>query len=102
MCGNSNSNCSVEFHDNKFDDSQRKSVKAIACIKGNIEVTLEGKTLWDEFYRRGTEMIVNRAGRYTFLIPLLLLCIVYSMPLSMQCALLIESLSKHTAFILVS
>ena len=29
----------------------------------NIEVTLDGKELWDEFYRRGTEMIVNRAGR---------------------------------------
>ena len=30
---------------------------------GNIEVTLEGKNMWDEFYCRGTEMIVNRAGR---------------------------------------
>lgn len=30
----------------------------------NTEVTLDGKELWDEFYRRGTEMIVNRAGRY--------------------------------------
>ena len=29
----------------------------------NIEVTLDGKELWDEFYRRGTEMIVNRSGR---------------------------------------
>ena len=35
---------------------------ATACHKG-IEVTLEGKPLWDEFCRRGTEMIVNRAGR---------------------------------------
>ena len=34
------------------------------CIKHpHIEVTLDGKELWDEFYRRGTEMIVNRAGR---------------------------------------
>ena len=30
----------------------------------NIEVTLDGKELWDEFYRRGTEMIVTRSGRY--------------------------------------
>lgn len=29
----------------------------------HIEVTLDGKDLWDDFYRRGTEMIVNRAGR---------------------------------------
>ena len=33
-----------------------------------IEITLEGKNLWDEFCRRGTEMIVNRSGRYTPLI----------------------------------
>ena len=31
---------------------------------GNVEVTLEGKTLWEDFYHRGTEMIVNRAGRW--------------------------------------
>ena len=29
----------------------------------HIEVTLENKELWDAFYRKGTEMIVNRAGR---------------------------------------
>lgn len=29
----------------------------------HVEVTLDGKELWDEFFRRGTEMIVNRAGR---------------------------------------
>ena len=28
-----------------------------------IIVTLEGRELWDEFFKRGTEMIVNRAGR---------------------------------------
>lgn len=33
-----------------------------------IEITLEGKNLWDEFCRRGTEMIVNRSGRYTLMI----------------------------------
>ena len=32
-----------------------------------IEITLEGKNLWDEFCRRGTEMIVNRSGRYTLI-----------------------------------
>ncbi|XP_019851875.1 PREDICTED: T-box protein 2-like isoform X2 [Amphimedon queenslandica] len=32
----------------------------------HIEVTLDGKELWDEFFRRGTEMIVNRAGRRMF------------------------------------
>ena len=32
-----------------------------------IEITLEGKNLWDEFCRRGTEMIVNRSGRYGYL-----------------------------------
>lgn len=35
-----------------------------SCQKGSmVEVCLEGKSLWDEFCRRGTEMIVNRAGR---------------------------------------
>eukprot|EP00731_Ephydatia_muelleri_P020592 Em0013g319a len=29
-------------------------------------VSLDGKSLWEEFYRRGTEMIVNRAGRRMF------------------------------------
>ena len=28
-----------------------------------VEVSLDGRELWDEFYSRGTEMIVNRAGR---------------------------------------
>ena len=28
-----------------------------------ISVTVEGQDLWEEFYKRGTEMIVNRAGR---------------------------------------
>ena len=31
--------------------------------RSRIEVSLDGKSLWEEFYRRGTEMIVNRAGR---------------------------------------
>ena len=30
-------------------------------------MSLDGKSLWDEFCRRGTEMIVNRAGRLAFL-----------------------------------
>lgn len=29
-----------------------------------IVVSLEHKSLWQEFFCRGTEMIVNRAGRY--------------------------------------
>lgn len=29
-----------------------------------ISVTLDGKQLWDDFFLVGTEMIVNRAGRY--------------------------------------
>lgn len=40
----------------------RKKSKGVSN-HGSIEVTLEGKSLWDEFYCRGTEMIVNRAGR---------------------------------------
>ena len=32
-------------------------------LSSAIEITLEGKNLWDEFCRRGTEMIVNRSGR---------------------------------------
>ena len=30
----------------------------------NIEITIDNKELWDQFYHRGTEMIVNRAGRW--------------------------------------
>ena len=34
------------------------------CMKHpNIEITLDGKELWDQFYQKGTEMIVNRSGR---------------------------------------
>ena len=40
---------------------------------GNVEVTLEGKTLWDEFYCRGTEMIVNRSGRCVVIMELQIL-----------------------------
>ena len=32
-----------------------------------IVVNLEHRSLWQEFFCRGTEMIVNRAGRYTIL-----------------------------------
>ena len=36
----------------------------VSCLhKANVEVSLEGKSLWEEFCRRGTEMIVNRSGR---------------------------------------
>lgn len=59
--GNSNNNNSIE--EIQASKSDKKRSLAVACHRGNIEVTLEGKTLWDEFYRRGTEMIVNRAGR---------------------------------------
>ena len=37
----------------------------------NARVELEMKTLWDEFYQLGTEMIVTKAGR---LVLLLFLC----------------------------
>ena len=42
-------------------EAPRKRAKVMK--HGQIEVMLEGKNLWDEFYRRGTEMIVNRLGR---------------------------------------
>ena len=46
--------------------SAEPSKKRNKFVKPNcpIEITLEGKNLWDEFCRRGTEMIVNRSGRY--------------------------------------
>lgn len=28
-----------------------------------VDISLDGCELWEEFYKRGTEMIVNRAGR---------------------------------------
>ena len=31
--------------------------------ESGIGITVEGQELWEEFYKRGTEMIVNRAGR---------------------------------------
>lgn len=33
------------------------------AANSGISVTVEGQDLWEEFYKRGTEMIVNRAGR---------------------------------------
>lgn len=30
----------------------------------NIKMVLESKSLWDEFDKLGTEMIVTRSGRY--------------------------------------
>lgn len=78
--GNFNNNCnSGKIHTSKssqFDDPPRKRFKiATGCPKGNIEVTLEGKTLWDEFCHRGTEMIVNRAGRYGYSCDYLCICL---------------------------
>lgn len=43
-------------------EERRKCMKA-NNTRSRIEVSLDGKSLWEEFYRRGTEMIVNRAGR---------------------------------------
>lgn len=40
-----------------------KKRSKIVKLNNAIEITLEGKNLWDEFCRRGTEMIVNRSGR---------------------------------------
>ena len=37
-------------------------VKKLCDRHSNIEVTLDRKELWDEFYRKGTEMIVTRSG----------------------------------------
>lgn len=60
--GNSNNNSNIEaFQASKSD--KKKFTKTSIAVACHIEVTLEGKTLWDEFYCRGTEMIVNRAGR---------------------------------------
>lgn len=33
------------------------------AANSGISVTVDGQDLWEEFYKRGTEMIVNRAGR---------------------------------------
>ncbi len=67
---NNNSNSDgvhkTESESESIRDCPRKRLRtssATSCHKGSIEVTLEGKQLWDEFCRRGTEMIVNRAGR---------------------------------------
>lgn len=62
---NSNAESVITGESSPQDDLPRKKLRVAAISqKGNIEATLEGKTLWDEFCRRGTEMIVNRAGRY--------------------------------------
>ena len=39
------------------------TVNKLCDRHSNIEVTLDGKELWDEFYRRGTEMLVTPSGR---------------------------------------
>lgn len=64
--GNYNNNSNRESREISPRVSVSKKMRAAptAGHKGNIEATLEGKSLWDEFCQRGTEMIVNRAGRY--------------------------------------
>ena len=62
---NTNSNSNKE----EFTGAKCSRICMYHVQKGNIDVALEGKALWDEFFHRGTEMIVNRAGR----LPLLLL-----------------------------
>jgi hypothetical protein len=42
------------------------SITRLCSRHPHIEVTLDSKELWDEFHKRGTEMIVNRAGRRMF------------------------------------
>ena len=44
-------------------DQFHENATAPPSQNGNIEASLEAKSLWDEFYHTGTEMIVNRAGR---------------------------------------
>ncbi len=58
---NSNTNRATNescCHGQPIDYSPGTSRKA-----SSIDVVLDGKSLWDEFCRRGTEMIVNRSGR---------------------------------------
>lgn len=69
QCNSNNNSNAEESLENGADLLECELVKkrsreaSTSCHKGNIEVSLEGKSLWDEFYHRGTEMIVNRAGR---------------------------------------
>ena len=69
FCSNFNNNSNTEnvtSRESSTQDPPKKKLRIAATTshRGNIEVTLEGKSLWDEFCHRGTEMIVNRAGRY--------------------------------------
>lgn len=33
-------------------------------LDDNPEVTLDSQTLWSEFHKRGTEMVITKSGRY--------------------------------------
>ena len=67
-CNSNNNSNAGEFHNRStpVSDNPRKKFKpstSVVCNKSCTEVVLEGKALWNEFCHRGTEMIVNRAGR---------------------------------------
>lgn len=34
------------------------------ALGDNPRVTLDSQSLWSEFYRRGTEMVITKSGRY--------------------------------------
>lgn len=35
-------------------------------LDDNPEVTLDSQTLWSEFHKRGTEMVITKSGRYVW------------------------------------
>ncbi|KAL8169434.1 UNVERIFIED_CONTAM: hypothetical protein K2H54_049141 [Gekko kuhli] len=47
-------------------NSKVKTCLPVNCTSGGITVTLDNYTMWNEFYRRNTEMILTKQGRRMF------------------------------------
>lgn len=41
-----------------------KTVEPEEALGDNPRVTLDSQSLWSEFYKRGTEMVITKSGRY--------------------------------------
>jgi hypothetical protein len=53
-------------NNNNYNSSQIKDEKPLHPKLGSVKVSIESKSLWDEFDQLGTEMIVTKAGRRMF------------------------------------
>lgn len=55
---------SLRGHHVQVGQRMSKTVEPEEALGDNPRVTLDSQSLWSEFYKRGTEMVITKSGRY--------------------------------------